>query len=282
MAAPAASVVIPTRGRPGYLDIALASIEPQARALDAETIVVADGPDPASATVAKRHGARLLVLPAARGANAARNAGAELAAGDLVVFVDDDIRAPDGWLAALLAGARANPGHGAFGGPIRAHLEGGGPRACGREGAPITTLELGPDERDVGLVWSANMAVRARALREVGRFDESLRGRGEEEDWLRRFAAAGGRIRYLPSAGLEHRRTARDARLRRLGASAYALGRTARRYDVRKATAPSFAGELRVLGGCVWHIGRRRCAVGAVLAAHAAGRVRETIHEQRS
>ncbi len=54
-------------------------------------------------------------------------------------------------------------------GPIRARLEGGGPRSCGREAAPITTLDLGPADRDVALVWGANMAIRRRALDRVGR-----------------------------------------------------------------------------------------------------------------
>jgi glycosyltransferase involved in cell wall biosynthesis len=282
MAAPAASVVIPTRDRASYLDVALASIVPQAQALGAETIVVSDGPDDAGAETAARHHARIVVLPEPRGANAARNAGAAAAGGELIVFVDDDIEAPAGWLAALLDGARANPRREVFGGPIAARLEGGGPRACGRETAPITTLELGEIERDVDFVWSANMAVRAGALKRVGPFDESLRGRGEEEEWLRRYGVAGGLVRYLPRARVEHRRTAADSRLRALMRADYALGRTARGYDVRKGTAPPLRGELRVLAGCLWHIVRRRCAVGVVLLAHAAGRAREAFGEGRA
>ena len=90
--------------------------------------------------------------------NAGRNAGIDAAGADLVVLIDDDIAAPPGWLAAILAGAESAPGRGLFGGPIRARLEGGGPRACGREPPPITTLDLGTHDRDVALVWSANMA----------------------------------------------------------------------------------------------------------------------------
>src|SRR5581483_1170358 len=126
------------------------------------------------------------------------------------------IEAPPGWLDALLAGARSNPDHEVFGGPIRPRLLGGGPRACGREPAPITSLNYGLDERDVPLVWSANMAVRRSALDRVGPFDETIRGRGEEEDWERRYTAAGGRVRYLPGARLDHLRTAADARVHRL------------------------------------------------------------------
>jgi GT2 family glycosyltransferase len=275
--APSASVVIPTRARPGYLDVALRSIAPQAAEHGAEVLVVSDGPDHATAQVAARHGARLQALDRARGANAARNAGVAAARSELIVFVDDDVEAPAGWLAAILLGAREMPDVDVFGGPIVARLEGGGPHACGREGAPITTLDLGPSDRDTTLVWSANMAIRTAALERVGGFDETLRGRGEEEDWLRRHARLGGRVRYLAGAGLGHRRTAADATLRRLSGAAYALGRSARRYDVRKGEAGSTGPELRTLAGCLWHVARRRCAVGLVLAAHATGRLRETL-----
>jgi hypothetical protein len=84
-------------------------------------------------------------------------------------------------------------------------------------------------------------------------------------------------VRYVAGAGLVHRRSGADARLRRLARAAYAQGRAARRYDVHKRVAPRPAYEVRVLLGCLWHIARRRCANGVVLAAHAAGRLRETV-----
>jgi GT2 family glycosyltransferase len=274
---PSASIAIPTRARVGYLDATLASIAPQAEQLGAEVVVISDGPDPDTASVAQARGARVVTLPAPAGLNAARNAAIEAAGSDLIVFADDDVSAPDGWLAAMLAGARDNPDVDVFGGPIRALLEGGGPRACGREPAPISTLDLGADDRDAEYVWGANMAVRRRAFERVGTFDEALAGRGDEEEWERRHRAAGGRIRYLAAAGLDHRRTAEDATVIRLSRAAYALGRTARRNDVRKNAAPPLRGELRTLAGCCWHVVRRRCAIGIVMAAHAAGRLREAI-----
>ncbi len=62
------------------------------------------------------------------------------------MFVDDDVRALDGWLAALLQAAREHPEVDVFTGPITARLEGRAPHACGRERPPITTLELGPED----------------------------------------------------------------------------------------------------------------------------------------
>ncbi len=260
--------------------MALESVIPQAREAGAEVVVVSDGEDAPTAAVATRHGARLVTMRTAAGANAARNAAVSAAAAELVIFIDDDIRASPEWLNAYLRGAAENPEHEVFGGPIRARLEGGGPRSCGREQPPITTLDLGSSDRDVSAVWSANMAIRRRALERVGPFDEALAGRGEEEDWELRYMASGGRIRYLAAAGVEHRRTASDATLRSLSRAHYALGRTARRNDVRKGAAPTVVREVSVLLGCIWHILRRRCAVGIVLAAHSSGRLREVIAER--
>lgn len=268
--------MIPTRDRAPYLEVTLASVMPQARAADAEVVVVDSGTDEATAAVVQRHGARLVRLPVA-GANAARNVGIRAATGDPIVLIDDDVEAPDGWLRAMLDGIAAAPDRDVFGGPIRPRLDGGGPRSCGREDPPISALELGPADRDVPLVWSANMAIRRRGFELTGPFDESLLGRGEEEDWQRRYTQHGGRVRYLAKAGLDHRRTASDSTLRVLARGAYGHGRAARRYDVRKGTAPSLAAELRTLAGCVWHTVRRRCANGVSLAAHSAGRLREAL-----
>ena len=275
------TVVVPTRRRPDYLGVTLASVAPQIRDTGAELLVVADGPDPATADVARRHGAALLALPRPMGANAARNAGVAASSSELVVFVDDDVDAPAGWLEAMLKGARAAPDRDVFGGPIRGRLEGGGPRACGREPPPITTLDLGRHDRDVQFVWSANMAVRRTAFQRIGVFDETIFIRGDEEDWQRRYAAQGGRVRYLARAGVDHRRTAEDSTIPKLARAAYAHGRAARRYDIRKGTAPPVARELRVLVGCGWHTIRRRCAFGIVMGAQAAGRLREALTDRR-
>ena len=90
------------------------------------------------------------------------------------------------------------------------------------------------------------MAVRRAALERVGAFDESIAGGGDEEEWLDRLRAAGGRVVYLAAAGLEHRRAGDDARLRSLAREAYRRGRAMRRYDRR-------AGRRRESGAsCAW------------------------------
>ena len=112
----------------------------------------------------------------------------------------------------------------------------------------MTTLDLGPDDRDAEFVWGANLTLRRRARSSASAsFDPGLDLYGDEEDWQRRLHAAGGRIRYVAAAGVDHRRTGKDARIGGLSRAAYGRGRNSRRYDARKGVAPPVAAELRTL-----------------------------------
>jgi GT2 family glycosyltransferase len=242
-------------------------------------VVVVDGPaDPATARVAERHGARLDALGEHGGINAARNRAAELATGDLLAFIDDDVELWAHWREALEAAAAAHADAGCFGGPIHARLEGPAPSGCGRrQDAPVTVLDLGPADREAEFAWGANFAVRRAALEQVGPFDGGIVLYGDEEDWQRRYKAQGGRVRNVARAGVDHRRAGDDARLRALARAAFHRGRAERRYDVRKQTTPTLAQELRPLAGTVWHAATHACAAGLVPVARISGRVVETV-----
>jgi glycosyltransferase involved in cell wall biosynthesis len=274
---PVVSVVVPTKDRAGYLEVTLSSVRDQDLNEPYELIVVDDGEDPATRAIAAAGGARLLRPAGGRGPNTARNTGIEAAAAGLVVLVDDDVFAPRGWLRAIVEGAARHPDADAFGGPIRARLEGPAPRGCGREDPPITALDLGDRDHEAELVWSANMALRRSAWDRVGPFDERFSTGGDEEEWLRRLHAAGGRVVYLAGAGLDHRRAGDDARLRSLMRAAYRRGRNVRAYDRLRGTEPALGRELRVLAGCGWHTVRRACPQGLVMGAHSAGRLMEAV-----
>jgi GT2 family glycosyltransferase len=276
-----AAVILPTAGRPGYLDVALASIAPQVAEAGAELLVVDDGPTEATRAVAARHGARYVAHDRGRGLNAARNTGARETTAPLLAYVDDDVEVRPGWLAALIVAAAAQPPEvGAFTGPILARIEDHALPLCGREDPPVTHLDLGPADRDCEHAWGANMAVRRSALERVGPFDESRELYGDEQEWQARLKAADGRIRYVAAAALHHRRAGDDARLRNLCRAAHARGRASRRFDVFKGTAPALAAELRVLAGCALHGPRFRCANGPILTAHALGRLRALLAER--
>jgi glycosyltransferase involved in cell wall biosynthesis len=275
---PAVTVVVPTRGRAAYLEVTLDSLCRQRTRAPHELLVVDDGAEDATREVAARLGVRCVSHGRRRSLNAARNTGLREARAPLIAFVDDDVVVPEGWLKALVDGAARHPDAEALGGPIRARFEGRTPRACGREDPPITTLDLGLEDCKAEMVWGANFAVRRSAVERIGEFDESIvRPHGDEEEWLERLRAAGGRIAYIAGAGLDHRRTGDDARLGPLARAAYARGRGARASDARRGGAPGLGRELRVLAGCGWHTVRRACPQGLVMGAHSAGRVMEAL-----
>src|SRR5215207_4657762 len=232
---PRLTVVVPTRGRAAYLEVTLESLRRKRTRTPHEILVIDDGAADATAEVAERYGGRLIQHGERRNLNVARNTGVREARADLVAFLDDDVFVPPDWLDALVEGAARHPDAEVFGGPIRARLEGRAPRGCGREDPPITTLDLGPEDVEAEMVWGANFAVRRSAVERIGEFDETLdRAHGDEEDWLLRLRAAGGRIVYLGAAGLEHRRSPDDSGLRSLARAAYHRGRGARSSDLRR------------------------------------------------
>ena len=280
MPAPAA-VILPTAGRPAYLDVALASIVPQARALGADVLVVDDGPSAETRAVAERHGARYVAHDRSRGLNAARNTGARETTAPLLAYVDDDVEVHAGWLASLIVADASQPADvGVFTGPILARFDDHPLPLCGREDPPITHLDLGPQDRDCDHAWGANMAVRREALQRVGPFDESRELYGDEQEWQARLKAGGSRLRYVAGAALDHRRAGDDARITALARAAYRRGRASRRFDVFKGTAPTPREELRVLAGCALHGPRFRCANGPILTAHTLGRLRSLLDER--
>lgn len=279
-----ASVVVPTRNRSRYLRATLESLAVQDLDQDAfEVLVVDDGPSEETRKiaewVARRTRARIVYVEreGAPGLNSARNTGIAASSAPLIVFVDDDIEAPKPWLRELVAARRRYPDHQVFGGPIRLRLEGSRLRMCGREAPPITTLDGGLLDREIELVWGANMAIDRKALELAGRFDPGVPYGFDEDMWERRLRAAGGRIMYVARAGLVHRRDRRDARLGPLVKAAYARGRNLRAYSEHRGRPPSLAMELRVLAGCIFHTFRYRCGNGVLLTAHSAGRVRQCL-----
>jgi glycosyltransferase involved in cell wall biosynthesis len=278
MDAPVVSVVVPTRGRAEYLEVTLRSLCEQDLERPYETIVVDDASSDATPEVAASAGVRYVRHDKPLALNAARNSGIGAAGAELIALIDDDVETPQGWLRAVVEGAARHPQAEAFGGPIRARLEGRAPRGCGREPPPITTLDLGLEDREVERVWGANLALRRSAIGRVGPFDETIvRPHGDEEEWLARLRASGGKVVYLAAAGLDHRRTGKDLTLGSLARAAYVRGRASMATDRRRQAAPGLGRELRVLVGCGWHTLRRGCPQGLIMGAHSAGRLAEAV-----
>lgn len=271
------SIVIPTRDRPQYLEATLCSILPQANGEECEVIVVDDSGAESAQTVAARPGVRYLAHGHPLGANAARNTGVDGSAGDLVIFLDDDVQVCEGWLEAFLGASKARPEVDVFAGAILPLLEGSPARSCGREAPPITTLDLGPVDIETRFAWSANMAVRRAAFTRTGEFDPTLHGQGEEQEWQERLQALGGLTLYVARAKVMHRRFPQDARLPALMRTAYRRGAESRRFDARRRATPSLPREAITLLGCAGHVVRYRCPSGLTMVAHSSGRLWEAL-----
>lgn len=148
-----------------------------------------------------------------RGASAARNAGAAVATGELLAFLDDDAEALPGWLGRLLAPLDRPDVVGVGGGVVPNWLA-RAPRWFPMEfgwvvGASYTGLpEQGGVVRNV---WSENMAVRAADFRRAGGFREGFgkvghASRPEDTEFCVRLQSAHSTSRwwYEPTAVVRH------------------------------------------------------------------------------
>jgi glycosyltransferase involved in cell wall biosynthesis len=112
---PRVSVIIPVHNGESTIGRCLAALA-QAPAGLAEVIVVDDRSTDRTASLAAAAGARVLPNPSGRGPAAARNAGAQIASGDVLVFIDADVEAQAQTLAQFVAHLDEHPEvAGAFG-----------------------------------------------------------------------------------------------------------------------------------------------------------------------
>jgi GT2 family glycosyltransferase len=260
---PRFSIVIPTAHRERYLEPALLDLDAQDFPPDEyEVVVVDDAEEPTSREVVGRVGAgsrariRYVRRDGPRGINAARNTGVRRSTGEIVAFVDDDTRFAPGWLAALACGVERAPRAECFGGPIRAALEPGHPRFCGRDDFPITVLDHGPGDRYVDLVFGANFSVRRSAFDRIGFFDEGFRTYGGDEvEWILRLRRRDGLVRYVAGAGVEHARFAHDVTVKRMLRGALVKGANVARFDAAQGIveppAAVFRRAIRLSGHAV-------------------------------
>ena len=171
-------------------------------------VIIVDDASPTPLVVHVKPSPRVTVLrhDTNRGPGAARNTGLAQVTTPLVAFLDTDVFAPEGWLAALLTHFADD----------RVALV--APRVAGAPGSSWSAryeqrhspLDLGDEPARivagtrVSYVPAAALLCRVSALRDIGGFDESMR-LGEDVDLVWRLARAGHRCRYEPASVVQHR-----------------------------------------------------------------------------
>ncbi|HVF40956.1 MAG TPA: glycosyltransferase family 2 protein [Gemmatimonadaceae bacterium] len=175
-------------------------------------LVLQEYPDGAAQSLRERFGARLdlqiLQFPHGLGMPRARNEGLKVARGNIVAFLDDDVRLTDHWASSMLALYR-EPDVGAVGGyvdhpeqytPLRKALY----RVLGitsnRFKIDWGGFNQGPSthragEQPADWLTGCNMSFRREAIDSVGWFDEGLGTFWHEDvDTTHRVAKAGWRV----------------------------------------------------------------------------------------
>ncbi len=149
----------------------------------------------------------------------ARNYAVRRATGDIILFIDDDVQLPEGFLAAHGRNYQEKPEVGAVAGRVFDRMK------LTDSGGSLSIEELPPEAMDPGIAWyyidlvhtvkpqqvlsarGCNMSFRREIFTKYGlKFDERFRGSAvrEESDFCLRLRETGYKIWYDPEAHLVH------------------------------------------------------------------------------
>ncbi len=201
------SVIIATYNRLDYLAGLLESwlaIEPPAGGY--ELILADDGSaEPAEAIVGRYRDQlplRILSLPHG-GVSAARQAALEVACGDFVLLTDDDCRPSPGLLREYEAAIERSPGR-ALGGPVVNLLT---DNIYSETTQAIMTYVVdawNSSAAGARFFTGSNLVFPRQMLIELGGFDRTWPGAGEDRDLCRRWSEAGRELETVPNARVGH------------------------------------------------------------------------------
>lgn len=218
----AVSIVIPVHGRAHLtgrcLDLVLDGLD-----ADCEVVVVDDASADGTPQLLAGYGERIRVvrLDANAGFATACNRGAAAAAGQRLVFLNNDTEPRPGWLAALRRYGDEHPEAAVVGAkllyPTGAVQHAG--VVFGQDGYPHHLYAGFPAEhpavlhpRRLQAVTAACMLVDRAVFEEAGGFDPGFHNSLEDVDLCLRIGAAGGEVHYCDEAVLVHLESASRGR----------------------------------------------------------------------
>jgi cellulose synthase/poly-beta-1,6-N-acetylglucosamine synthase-like glycosyltransferase len=176
------AVVIPVRNGMALVEDCLSGVVAQAAVADAEVVVVDDASTDQTADVARRAGARVIVLDAPSGPYVARNVGWQSVEADVIVFTDVRCRPDPGWLAALVA-PLAEADVAVVGGDV---VTLSGPTVAMQWAAEQQSMRLAVHYEDayyLPATTTASMAIRRTVLEAVGGFAAIRSGGDIDMSW---------------------------------------------------------------------------------------------------
>ncbi len=254
---PGAAIVIPSYGRPDLLRRTLQSLV-DARWPPSFTgvWVVENGPQTGLQALCQEFATRLplhYVHEPQLGSSAARNAGVAACQGEVILFLDNDVRVSPDALQAYAQAFADYPEAGAFGGPLRPDYE-MPPPAWLLDYLPWSAVGVGygPDNRfmDEPRLMGGNHAIPRAALTEAGFFDAiGARGKrggvGEETRLQERIMAGGRRLVYVAGAAVWHHVPAGNC------SPQWALGRVFR-HGLTRGVLDPLRSRHRLAGAPLW------------------------------
>lgn len=201
-----ASVVIPAWNAEETLGTTLAALTRQTLPASAfEVIVADDGSTDDTARTAKRFGVRLIQQENA-GPAAARNAGAAVARGEILVFTDADCEPAEDWLERMTA-PFADPEVSGAQGVYQTRQRGLAPRFAQAEFEDRYDLMRRAPSIDLVATYSA--AFRRDVFLRMDGFNENFPAADNEDtEFSYRLAAAGHKLVLVPEAVVRHRHPA--------------------------------------------------------------------------
>jgi glycosyltransferase involved in cell wall biosynthesis len=253
------SVIIPTYNRREKLRSLLDSLGRQASAAgQCEIIVVSDGSDDGTGEflqavqnegVAAGIAFRFLEIPN-QGPAAARNRGAELADGELLIFTDDDCRAPENWLEHI-AGIFEDGGIDAVAGHPVNYVENNAIAVMYGIMSDAFFRELNADGAARYMMTNC-FAIRRAVFVQSGGFDEKMKLGAEDRELALRLLSGGVCVVYRADWEVAHYH---DFTIRSLARNFFGSGRGSFLLYRRLAHSPAspragigIGGYARLLG----------------------------------
>lgn len=203
MPRPLISIIIPTYNRPKYLQACLHKISKLHFPVDQlEVIIVNDGGEEKPLVgLSQTFSGYKFHTRANAGPAAARNAGAALANGKFLAFIDDDCQPDEEWLRQLAEQLSETPDC-LLGGQTVNKI------ANSYSAASQLLVDYLYDyfnEETAVFFTSNNMAMRAKQFHELGGFDTTFPlAAGEDRDFCDKWRQVGHEMVYVPTAVVNH------------------------------------------------------------------------------